>query len=305
MIRRLGRDDKSKPARYLAGPAGGAAILIAALMLLGSGVQVRPTRHRAPPHAVNAILPAPTASAEPAPSAAAAPTATASAPPPAPSGPGAGLALPAPPVPPPPAVPIATSSTVAYLNGPPSIQIYSAPDPAKPMMTLKGHNSINQAEAFLVLSDATPGWYQVLLPVAPNGTTGWVRAGDVQTTTTGSFLLVSLSRFGLYHYEDGSLVASVPVAIGKPTTPTPTGLFYIWASQLVSSAPYSPGIFALNGFTSKPVPGFLGAILGVHGWTDPSVIGTRASNGCVRVGSVNMRPLIGSLLLGTPVEIVA
>lgn len=207
-------------------------------------------------------------------------------------------------MPAPPAVSVPDSSTVAYVNGPSSIQIYAAPDPAQRLMSLKGHNSIDQPESFLVVDDSTAGWYQVLLPVAPNGTTGWVRAGDVQTSVIHSFLLVSLSRFGLYHYEDGSLVGSFPVAIGRSSTPTPTGTFYIWASEEVASAPYTPAIFALNGFTAKPVPGFLGASLGVHGWTDSSVIGTRASNGCVRVSSANMRQL-ETLLLGTPVQIVA
>ncbi|HWD08860.1 MAG TPA: L,D-transpeptidase [Actinomycetota bacterium] len=295
MANSLGWGRKTKLAVFVTGPVFCAAIAVVVLVLLGSGLHTGPASHHTRPGAaIAAASPSPAGS----PSAIAPPSPTATAVPavaaPAPSGP----------VPPPPAVPVPTSSTVAYLNGPPSVQIYSAPDAGKPMMTLNGHNSIAQPEAFLVLS-AAPGWYQVLLPVAPNGTTGWVRAGDVQTATTTSFLLVSLSRFALYHYEGGSLVASVPVAIGRPSTPTPTGLFYIWASQAVSSAPYTPGIFALNGFTAKPVPGFLGASLGLHGWTDPSVIGTRVSNGCVRVGSVNMRPLLNNLILGTPVEIVA
>jgi lipoprotein-anchoring transpeptidase ErfK/SrfK len=214
-------------------------------------------------------------------------------------------AAPAVPVPAPPAITVAPSSTIAYLNGPATIQVYGAADTSRPLVVLQGHNVIGQPEVFLVINDATPGWFQVLLPVMPNGTTGWIRSSDVQTASTGSFLLVSLSRFALYHYEEGKLVSSIRVAVGKPQTPTPTGLFYIWASQGVASAPYDPGIFALSGYTTKPVPGFLGARLGLHGWTDPSVIGTQASNGCVRVGSANMAPLLSGLLLGTPVEIVS
>jgi lipoprotein-anchoring transpeptidase ErfK/SrfK len=278
--------------RVLAGGAAAlAVILVAALAgLLGSGPG--PARHRAGAHGVIS-LPA-TPSASPSPSPVPSPATSTAVPPPG------AIA-----VPPPPGVSPISSSTVVYVNGPPTIQVYAGPDPSKPMTVLKGHNSIGQPEAFLVVDASTPGWYQVLLPVAPNGTKGWVRAGDVQVATTGSFLLVSLSRFALYHYENGRLMSSVRVAIGRPTTPTPTGLFYIWASQAVSSAPYNPGIFALNGFTDKPVPGFLGASLGVHGWTDPSVIGTQASNGCVRVATADFRPLLDSLILGTPVEIVA
>lgn len=241
------------------------------------------------PAAVSAVVASPT------------PTVTAN------SAPPASLAAPAPaaPVPAPPAVTIAPSSTIAYVNGPATIQIYGDHSLSQPLKVFPGHNVIGQPEVFLVINAATPGWFQVLLPSAPNGTTGWVPTSAVQTANTTDFLLVSLSRFALYHYNDGKLVASMRVAIGKPETPTPLGIFYIWASQGVSSAPYDPGIFALNGFTTKPVPGFLGASLGVHGWTDPSVIGTQASNGCVRVGTANMSPLIQNLILGTPVEIVA
>jgi lipoprotein-anchoring transpeptidase ErfK/SrfK len=104
---------------------------------------------------------------------------------------------------------------------------------------------------------------------------------------------------------DGKWQAGYRAAVGKPATPTPTGLFYILASQVVDQAPYTPGIFALSGFAPRPIPGFLGATLGVHGWTDSSVIGTRVSNGCVRLASKDMDPLLHHLILGTPVDIVA
>jgi lipoprotein-anchoring transpeptidase ErfK/SrfK len=290
------RRPRRRQPRVLAGGAAALAVVLVAVLagLLSSGLGQAP--HRAAAHGVISLPATPSASPTPPPvPSPAASTAPAAGVPP----PGA-VAVP----PPPPVSPI-SSSTVVYVNGPPTIQVYAGPDTSKPMSVLKGHNSIGQPEAFLVVDASTPGWYQVLLPVAPNGTKGWVQAGEVQVATTGSFLLVSLSRYALYHYENGRLVGSARVAVGRPTTPTPTGLFYIWASQAVSSAPYNPGIFALNGFTDKPVPGFLGASLGVHGWTDPSVIGTQASNGCVRVATADFRPLLDSLILGTPVEIVA
>lgn len=218
-----------------------------------------------------------------------------------PVGPGA---PPSPLGPPPAGPPVAAVSTIVYTNGPPNIQIYGAADAGKPLMKLPGHNIIDQPTAFLVINES-PGWFQVLLPVKPNGTSGWVKAGDVQMTTTNRYLRVTVSQFRLDQYVDGHWQNGVRVALGKPSTPTPTGLFYIWASEAVDSAPYTPGIFALSGFAPQPIPGFLGATLGLHGWTDASVIGTRASNGCVRVASRDMDPLLHSLILGTPVDIEA
>jgi hypothetical protein len=191
-----------------------------------------------------------------------------------------------------------------YLNGPATIQIYSAPDASKMATSLPGHNSIDQPSAFLVL-DQLPGWFHVLLPVKPNGSAGWLRASDVQVASTNHYLRVTVSQFRIDHYVDGKWQAGFRVAVGKPSTPTPMGLFYILASQAVPTAPYTPGIFALSGFATQAIPGFLGATLGVHGWTDPSVIGTRASNGCVRLTSKDMDPLLHTLILGTPVDIVA
>ncbi len=200
--------------------------------------------------------------------------------------------------------PVPAVSTIVYVNGPATIQVYGAADAGKPGTRLPGHNSIDQPSAFLVL-DQQPGWFHVLLPVKPNGSSGWLKASDVQVATTNHYLRVTVSQFRIDDYVDGTWQAGYRVAVGKPSTPTPTGLYYILASQAVSQAPYTPGIFALSGFAPQPIPGFLGATLGLHGWTDSSVIGTRASNGCIRLASKDMDPLLHSLLLGTPVDIVA
>src|SRR5438309_1572938 len=53
--------------------------------------------------------------------------------------------------PPPAGDPVPSSSTVVYLNGPPTVQVYGAPDAAKRGSTLRGRNSIDQPSAFLVL----------------------------------------------------------------------------------------------------------------------------------------------------------
>ncbi len=210
---------------------------------------------------------------------------------------------PTPAAPPPPADPAPASSTIAYVKGPGTIQVYGAPDPSKSSMQLPAHNTIDQAAAFLVVDASRPGWYQVLLPVQPNGTRGWLKADTVQTATTNEYLRVYRSQYRLDHFVDGKRQDVFRVGVGRPGTPTPTGLFYVWGSEEVHQAPYTPGIFALSGYTTQPVPGFLGARLGVHGWTDPGVVGHQVSNGCVRMTSKDMGSLLHQILLGTPVEI--
>lgn len=307
----------ASPARHLqpSGPASLAAIpramlgelaVIVLALILGITAAVQfSSRPRRPIRVVTApsLVPTPTATVSPSdtPSPSTSPTPNVSAAP-APRGPAAPgpVAL----GPPPPGDPAPAESTVVYVNGPATIQVYSAPDEASSSQTLKGHNSIDQPSVFLVV-DQQPGWYHVLIPVKPNGSTGWVRASDVQVTTNRNYLRVSISQFRIDLYTGGAWQKGYRVAVGKPSTPTPPGHYYILGSQAVGQAPYTPGIFALSGFAPQALPGFLGATLGIHGWTDPSVIGTRVSNGCVRLASRDMDPLLHSLLLGTPVDIVS
>jgi hypothetical protein len=170
-------------------------------------------------------------------------------------------------------------------------------------MRIQGHNDIGQTQAFLVVNEV-PGWYQVELPVKPNGSVGWVQASSVSVRGDADYLRVYQSQFLLEHYANGQLQQSFRVAVGAPSTPTPNGHFYVWASQQYAGAPYTPGIFALSGFS--PVldnwPG--GGRTGIHGWTDTRVMGTRASHGCVRVSPADFAKLLGSVPLGTPVDIL-
>ena len=132
------------------------------------------------------------------------------------------------------------------------------------MQSISPHNLIRQDTPFLVVG-TQPGWLQVQLPVRPNGTTGWVSADQVATSTVGDYLLATLSTYRLDHYRDGKLVDSFPIGIGVPATPTPTGTFYIWAIQDAPGPPYDPVILALSAFSPTLTSWPLGGIVGVHG----------------------------------------
>ena len=57
-------------------------------------------------------------------------------------------------------------------------------------------------------------WYEVRLPVRPNGTTGWVPASGVVGRDVGERLEVDLSEHRLWRFADGGTVASFKVGIG-------------------------------------------------------------------------------------------
>jgi lipoprotein-anchoring transpeptidase ErfK/SrfK len=201
------------------------------------------------------------------------------------------------------AVPVPVSSTVATAQGQ-LIVARTAPNAkAKVVQSISPHNLIGQDTPFLVVG-SQPGWLQVQLPVRPNGTTGWVSADQVATSTVGDYLLATLSTYRLDHYRDGKLVDSFPIGIGVPATPTPTGTFYIWAIQDAPGPPYDPVILALSAFSPTLTNWPLGGIVGVHGWQDPSVEGKQISNGCLRMHPGDVSKLEKDLPLGTPIQII-
>jgi hypothetical protein len=200
-------------------------------------------------------------------------------------------------------VPIPVSSTVATAQGKLVVARTEPNAKAKVVQSISPHNLIGQDTPFLV-TGSQPGWLQVQLPVRPNGTTGWVPADQLATSTVGDYLLATLSTYRLDHYRDGKLVDSFPIGIGVPATPTPTGTFYIWAIQDAPGPPYDPVILALSAFSPTLGNWPYGGIVGVHGWQDPSVEGKQISNGCLRMHPGDVSKLEKDLPLGTPIQIV-
>jgi lipoprotein-anchoring transpeptidase ErfK/SrfK len=161
---------------------------------------------------------------------------------------------------------------------------------------------------FHVEAQRSDGWVQVLLPIRPNGSTGWVRESEVVLTPTLFRITVELGAHRLRVYRDKAIVMEDSVAVGTPATPTPTGHFYIRA-LLKAPRPgsvYGPFAYALSGY-SEVLQTFNGgdAEFGIHGNDDESKLGTDASHGCVRMSNDGITTLTSLLPLGTPVEITA
>lgn len=195
---------------------------------------------------------------------------------------------------------IPASSTVGDAVGS-SVAVFASPGGAQ-TTSIPGTNSIGQKEAFLVVGQQ-PGWYQVELPIKPDGVTGWIEASSVTTRTDPYAIAVHQSTFTLDLYDSGQLTDSFPVAVGEPNTPTPNGNFFVWASQPWNRYPYAVGIFALSAFSPVLVNWPGGGRTGIHGWYDPGVVGHAASNGCVRMSGADFQVLLNAVPLGTPVQI--
>jgi lipoprotein-anchoring transpeptidase ErfK/SrfK len=155
-------------------------------------------------------------------------------------------------------------------------------------------------------SSPGPEWLKVLLPVRPNGTTGWIPAGSVELSENPYRIEIDIAGHELTVLRDGDAVLSTPVAIGTGETPTPVGSFYL--TELLQppdpGGPYGTYAFGLSGF-SETLQSFNGGdgVIGIHGTNDPSSLGTDVSHGCVRVANETIEELAAMLPLGTPVVV--
>jgi lipoprotein-anchoring transpeptidase ErfK/SrfK len=150
-----------------------------------------------------------------------------------------------------------------------------------------------------------PAWYQVQLPVRPNGATGYVAARRVSLTQIRTRIEIDLSTRHLRLFRSGRLELRPPVAIGAPETPTPVGRFYV-NQRIATTDPTGPfGIGALGVSAFSPVLKYWvqGGPIAIHGTNEPWSIGQADSNGCIRVRNGAFRRLFDSVPAGTPVTI--
>ncbi|MBV2363684.1 L,D-transpeptidase [Streptomonospora nanhaiensis] len=184
------------------------------------------------------------------------------------------------------------------------IDVHAEPDGAV-TQTLASPNDFGADRTFLI-EDERGEWLEVLLPVRPNGSTGWVRASDVSLSTTTLSLHVDLGDFAFRVLDGGEEVRSGDVAIGTEDTPTPPGRYY-FTELLRPPEPdgdYGAYAFGLSGF-SPTLEEFAGGPgqLAVHGTDDESGLGGEVSHGCIRVANDDITWMAENLPLGTPVEV--
>ena len=147
-------------------------------------------------------------------------------------------------------------------------------------------------------------WLEVLLPLRPNGTSAWVKAGNVEIREREERIEVDLSRRVLRPYEGDEIADSFRVGVGSEQYPTGVGRFYIWVKVPYENPNNPYGIMALGLSGFSPVlsdwPGQ--GRMAVHGTPYATNRGQAVSHGCVRVYNDDMQALL-DLPLGTPVEI--
>jgi lipoprotein-anchoring transpeptidase ErfK/SrfK len=180
-----------------------------------------------------------------------------------------------------------------------------------PVVTkLSNRTEYDVPRTFLVTDQSSrPGWLNVLLPIRPNGATGWIKASEVTTGTSEYEIKVELAAHKLTLLKLGQPVLESGTVNGSERTPTPPGRFYITDPVDLQKNPntgYGKFALGISGY-SEVLTSFKGGPgqLAVHGTNNDNEIGQDISNGCTRVPNDIILQLAMTVPLGTPVTIVA
>jgi lipoprotein-anchoring transpeptidase ErfK/SrfK len=149
-------------------------------------------------------------------------------------------------------------------------------------------------------------WLQVRLPGRPNGHRGWISTNRTRLTSTDWRIAVKLSTRRLTVYYGGRARRHFHAVVGKPSTPTPRGVFFI--EEALALSPYEAGgPFALaTSARSNVFQEFEGGPgqIGIHGTNNlTGAPGTAVSHGCIRLGTHAITWLARRIGAGVPLAI--
>jgi hypothetical protein len=162
--------------------------------------------------------------------------------------------------------------------------------------------------AWAVSTTPTGSWGRIVLPGLPNNRTGWIRLAGHQARRTTWWVRATLGTHRLMLLNGNTMVATFPIGVGAPDSPTPTGRFNV--TDLVNtgdpSGPFGWYAFGLSGHQQNLPPGWSGGTqLAIHGTNNPASIGANQSAGCLHLTAHALAVLKAHLVPGTPVVIRA
>jgi hypothetical protein len=149
-------------------------------------------------------------------------------------------------------------------------------------------------------------WVQVRLPSRPAGEVGWVTQSSLGAyQAVDTWLVVSTERLTATLYRSGKVIFSAGVGVGKPSTPTPHGQFYIRdrLSGFPSGSLYGPLGFGTSALSNVETDWPRGGVIGIHGTNQPWLVPGYPSHGCIRMHNADILRLGRLMPVGTPLTI--
>ena len=185
------------------------------------------------------------------------------------------------------------------------VAIHARPDSnSKRVGTTRLLTEDKRAEVYLVLTHTGHDWVRIRIPGRPNGGKGWVRRSALGPfTRVDTEIHVDLRSATLTLTKQGKTSFRTRVGVGKASTPTPRGHFWVREKLRVKNAPvygnYALGTSAYAKLSDWPG----GGVVGIHGTNEPDLIPGRPSHGCIRVRNADMARLYALTPVGTPIEL--
>jgi lipoprotein-anchoring transpeptidase ErfK/SrfK len=161
--------------------------------------------------------------------------------------------------------------------------------------------------------DTTGGsWLQVRLPGRTlkgkePPASGWISAANTRTSATDWHLVVNRGARSVIVYHNGQKLRSYKAIVGKGSTPTPTGEFFVEENvRLPGNRPGAPFALATSARSSvfQEFEGGPGQIA-LHGLSNVGgSLGSAVSHGCVRLANRSITWLATRIKPGDPVTII-
>ena len=148
-------------------------------------------------------------------------------------------------------------------------------------------------------------WLRIRVPMRSTPAVGWVESTAFNPAhVVRTQLVVDRRHLRATLFRNGRRVWRSAIGVGKASTPTPAGHFWI-RERLHSTdpnGPYGPWAFGTSAYSRlSDWPG--GGVIGIHGTDQPNLIPGRPSHGCIRVPNAQIRRLAHLMPVGTPVRI--
>jgi L,D-transpeptidase catalytic domain len=179
---------------------------------------------------------------------------------------------------------------------------------ARPAARLSARTPERTTNLVLVLGHARDArgrlWIRARLP-SREARTGWLPRAALGTYgAVHTRLIVDRARFRLTLVRDGRVVLKARVGVGRASTPTPAGSFYVRDRVTRYASPfYGPVAFGTSARSATLTDWPGGGFVGIHGTNRPDLVPGRISHGCIRLRNADIVRLAALLPVGTPLEI--
>jgi lipoprotein-anchoring transpeptidase ErfK/SrfK len=175
----------------------------------------------------------------------------------------------------------------------------------RPIVKLKRRTEFGSPRVYAIVGRRS-GWLRVIASQLPNNRRGWIPQSATSLVANQWAVEADISSRRVTVLKHGRVVYRFTVGVGKPSTPTPPGIYAVTDKLELLGGPSGYGCcaLALSGHQPHIAQGWSGGDrLAILGTSEQNSIGRAASFGCLRARDRDIRWVVNHVFLGTLVEI--